>query len=593
MATKRVSIRLYPSASGVVLLGIDWTPPKNQPFFGFAIRRTPGFHEPIPGKGGKSVVSNFSWLENRLSFAPGTTEFQPSNLAPIQRFQWWDARYHPDEDAGKTFSYEVIPMTGQPGNLVPFAGAASSRSLVFPDRFSDGVGLWFNRPFVSSQAFNRLLQRLGVDPKHPGTLSPQKKAAIYSWLGNGLQDSVPDFAAAAKGAGLSGAVYHLTDERTIAALEKRSGRMVLHWKNGANGKGDTTDRTAQKHLDKAGWTTRLRDAGNLMHNKILVDDQRNPAPLLMGSANFTLEAYTTQANVLHVWKSGKLAALYDQRVQTLLGNPQPKALAPSAGWSPPVALGGGATARVFFSPETDHHDQGLPPNSIAPIVEAIRKARSSILFCLFDPTDEGLLEAVLDAVDKNKAAYGLLNQIPRKAPSPTSKNGHKTPGFAVKKRLFDFTRDHNEIVGAQGFLSPLTFLPEGWVAELNRLPFGQKQTTGSFDLSTIHVHHKFVLVDGETDHPVLFTGSANLSNNSATRNDENTLWVTGHKPSARAYLAEFMRLFEHYRARPVVAKKKTTKKKTGPRILDPTGTVWWQRFFQPSPRATARRSFGN
>ena len=65
----------------------------------------------------------------------------------------------------------------------------------------------------------------------------------------------------------------------------------------------------------------------------------------------------------------------------------------------------------------------------------------------------------------------------------------------------------------------------------------------------VRIHHKFVLIDAETSNPILYTGSANFSNNSQYRNDENILEISGHQQLAAAYLTEFMRLYEHYRAR--------------------------------------------
>ena len=63
------------------------------------------------------------------------------------------------------------------------------------------------------------------------------------------------------------------------------------------------------------------------------------------------------------------------------------------------------------------------------------------------------------------------------------------------------------------------------------------------------VHHKFVVIDAETDSPVIYTGSANMSGNSVFNNDENLLEIKGSPRLAQIYLAEFLRLYEHYRAR--------------------------------------------
>jgi phosphatidylserine/phosphatidylglycerophosphate/cardiolipin synthase-like enzyme len=65
----------------------------------------------------------------------------------------------------------------------------------------------------------------------------------------------------------------------------------------------------------------------------------------------------------------------------------------------------------------------------------------------------------------------------------------------------------------------------------------------------VHIHHKFIVIDADTDDPTIYTGSANLSNNSTHKNDENLLEIKGNPQLARTYFAEFMRLYGHYRAR--------------------------------------------
>ena len=65
----------------------------------------------------------------------------------------------------------------------------------------------------------------------------------------------------------------------------------------------------------------------------------------------------------------------------------------------------------------------------------------------------------------------------------------------------------------------------------------------------VHIHHKFIIIDADTDTPTIYTGSANLSANSTNHNDENLLEITGSPELARTYLAEFMRIYDHYRAR--------------------------------------------
>ena len=54
------------------------------------------------------------------------------------------------------------------------------------------------------------------------------------------------------------------------------------------------------------------------------------------------------------------------------------------------------------------------------------------------------------------------------------------------------------------------------------------------------VHHKMVIIDAETPHPLIYTGSANMSKNSVNNNDENLLEILGSRRLAGMYLAEFL-----------------------------------------------------
>ena len=62
------------------------------------------------------------------------------------------------------------------------------------------------------------------------------------------------------------------------------------------------------------------------------------------------------------------------------------------------------------------------------------------------------------------------------------------------------------------------------------------------------IHHKFIVIDAEGANPVVYTKPANMSRNSEQYNDENLLEIRDQRIAA-IYLAEFLRLYEHYRAR--------------------------------------------
>ncbi len=120
--------------------------------------------------------------------------------------------------------------------------------------------------------------------------------------------------------------------------------------------------------------------------------------------------------------------------------------------------------------------------------------------------------------------------------------------------LFNRSRTDQKVLAYSYFrpsATPTGFLPEFSTVDLSSrstLPPpkpGKKKGAPP----AVHIHHKFIIIDADTDDPTIYTGSANLSENSTHKNDENLLEITGSPALARTYLAEFMRLYEHYRAR--------------------------------------------
>lgn len=86
----------------------------------------------------------------------------------------------------------------------------------------------------------------------------------------------------------------------------------------------------------------------------------------------------------------------------------------------------------------------------------------------------------------------------------------------------------------------------------------------------IHVHHKFIVIDGDTDNPTIYTGSPNFSKSSENGNDENELEIKGNARLAQIYVAEFMRLYNHYRARALWDRSHPSGKSNGKSKAQPT-----------------------
>jgi hypothetical protein len=503
MATQ-VAIKAYLSPT-LVLLAFDWADgAERDDFLGFAIERKPGF-------GGAPS----SFLPNRLGFdGPATKADAPSDAAPIQKFTWWDSRID-DADREGRFSYTVTPVVGAPGDLQLLSASSGTLSVRLPAPVEEGIGSWFNRAVVSSQAFTR---EFGT--KVSGAELPKALA----WLANGMQRVVPDFLAASTT--VDGAIYHLTDDQwIIPALAGFGGDAALVANDTRN---DHTNADAMAALGNVRFSTRTR--ANIMHDKFLVRTvDGRPTSVLMGSANFTTEGIATQANVLHTFDSPDLAALYLERQRLLTDDPTVGQTAGHAGWSDPVTVGD-ATVRAFFSPEPK--DQRA---SLDAVVAAVKAATSSVFFCLFKPTDKDLLDAVLE-LGADRLMFGLVNSLDH------SDSSGEPVGEATAATVTIFHRDRRrpEIVDHSIFArgsQPTNFW---WEAST---------LSGKGARFPVYIHHKFVVVDADTDHPLIFTGSANMSDNSLHHNDENLLMISGSPRLAAVYLAEGMRLYEHYRAR--------------------------------------------
>ncbi len=537
------------------MLAFDWAAgSERSDFLGFAIERTPGFD-------GAAT----SWLPNRIGFEgpkPDQSDF-PSDEAPIQKFYWWDARIN-TKDRGSIFSYRVIPVAGSPGSLTLLDPESATIEVTVPEVEENGITSHFNRAVVSSQAFSKQFPVLE-------TAAQQKGAR--AWLANGMEQAVPQFFDRAAGKDVDGAIYHLTDTTwIIPAMLNYGGQISLVYNQTSS---DHTSDAAVQKLVASGRPDEsfvARTHANIMHNKFLVrvGGADHAEAVLTGSANFTPEGLSAQANVLHAFESSDLAKLYLARMRELSGNPSLSQTQRSqTGWSAPIQVGD-ATIRVFFPPETK--DQRV---SLDTVVSAIKAAQHSVLLCAFDPTDAALLDAVFQAGDSGKMMLALVNRVPDKQPAGDPSRADVAAKIAIMNRA----KEDKDIVGFSGFKrtdTPTDFVPERilWPGEDPKI--------------MVRVHHKFVVIDAEGDHPVVFTGSANFSGNSLHNNDENLLEITECPRLAEMYMAEFLRLFEHYRARMAFERRAAGDTET---FKLTENNTWSKKYFTSgSPEFKARQA---
>jgi phosphatidylserine/phosphatidylglycerophosphate/cardiolipin synthase-like enzyme len=580
-----VVVRAYLSPT-LVLLAFDWPQGKGRDdFLGFAIKRTPGFLD----ASGKTREAS-SWLPNRITFdgpVPDTQRDAPTNTAPIQKFMWWDARIDPP-DRQQQFEYQVYPVTGKPSAPELLEREAATCRITLPGHIERGVGSWFNRAVVSSQAFARMVNALHLKANE----APSKTDALQlrAWLANDIEDTFKTIFTDAQRA--VAAVYHLTDMLwalpAFEAFGKANGKAKLALVYDAHQvreKGKTLPSPNQPAVNALEGIATLsaRTKTHIMHDKFIVTDDGNggtrPAQLLTGSANFTTEGLTEQANVLHLFESPALAQLYSDRAASLAQNPTIAETAKlTDGWSDPITVGD-AKVRVCFSPEPkDQRTQ------IDTIVDAIGAAKHSVVFCLFMPTDAPLRDACFKAGDKGLMMFGLVNHISEKSAEDAEQDQQDGKVLNTTElanlELYHRSKDQKDVIDA-AFFSPAT-VPEGFMPELQLFP-GEHAPP----FAPVIIHHKFLVIDAEGDNPIVYTGSANMSNNSEHFNDENLLEIRD-KRIAGIYLAEFLRLYEHYRARAIAIGEQQSGHKRERLVLQPDGTWADKYFIEGSPEEKAR-----
>ena len=584
-----VTVRAYLSPT-LVLLALDWDKGESrQDFLGFAIKRVPGFQS----ADGKSREPE-SWLPNRVTFKGPVADGKPdapSKDAPIQKFMWWDARIDPADRNGQ-FIYTAYPVTGSVQDPQLLDEEAGICQITLPAHTVNGVGTWFNRAVLSSQAFKRKLVAMGIDPDADKSLAPEKALALREWLANDLNQVFGEILRGAEHA--VGATYHLTDKLwaipQLKAFAEAQGAHSLalvydSHKIAKTKSNPEKDSPNQAVVDQLGDIVDFspRDKTSIMHNKFIVSDgpigSAKPERVLMGSANFTTGGLTTQANLLHIFDSPQLAELYSDRAAAIAANPTKAATARlSAGWSEAIQVGT-AMVRATFSPEpTAKREQ------IDTVVEAISKAKHSVLFCIFTPTDEKLRRACFDAGDRGLMMFGIVNNLSAKSASDALKaqaDGKLLDASTLANmELFHRSKESKDVIEGAHFSAASA--PDGFKPELTLFPGEQKQ-----DFGAVVIHHKFVVIDAEGDNPIIYTGSANMSENSEHNNDENLIEIRDRHIAA-IYLAEFMRLYEHYRARAISiedAKQKRSKRRL---VLQPDRRWANKYYIANSPEAKAR-----
>lgn len=516
MRVRRVKNGLTVNAIGgthVVSLCLNLSDSKRPGCLGFAIQRE------------DHVEDERIWLRGSKTFKETDPGLGPGGQAssrqhPFQSFQWADYSAKP----GYEYTFTVVPLYGTPTQLTE----GDTVSVKVKTEVESGAehSVWFNRGAIASQEYARRFQN-----KPPDEIPNN---AAYNWLSRGLLEALVGFIDRATDAtyGVYGAIYEFQWGDVLNALAAASGRgatVKIVYDAIQGGSGPVTKNEAA--IAQAGITLlcKGRTSGKLMHNKFFVLTKDNqPIAVWTGSTNLTENGIFGHSNLGHVVEDDVVAQAYLNYWKELEND------------SPTASL-----------------KQWTGINNVAP---PNPWDRDTVL--AFSPRSN---LSVLDW-------YATLAKVTH-APSLKQTPIFMTFAFGINKR-FQQVYEQNDGILRMALLEKEgngTGLAQGKidVARIRQLPnvvmaIGNNITLNSFDrwlkekrglsheVNIRYVHTKYMLVDPLGDQPMVVTGSANFSEASTNKNDENMLIIRNNTRVADIYLGEFMRLYSHYAFREAV-----------------------------------------
>ncbi len=499
------------AGSYVVLFGIDMDEAASEGVLGFAIERTDHIED-----------DKKDWLAGFRKFKDGAApagKFVTTREHPLQTFMWCDFTVRKNHE----YTYRIVAMRGEPNNLEE--SESVSVRVKMEDEEEGTHAIYFNRGVAGSQAY---LRKFGN--KRPEEV-PDREA--WRWLSRGLFRALLNFIKRANGAeyGLRAAVYEFNQGAVVQAFADAAktgadvkivfdAREVINEKNPKSSKLEPCGAN-RKAIEKAGITAicteRTKNPQAISHNKfIILLKNGEPIEVWTGSTNMTEGGIFGHSNVGHLVRDPQVAAQYLKYWEKLQTNPETNRKAELDGIRPwndenfpvPDGLPPKNTTTTIFSPRSSL-------DALNWYGELMDKAETAVfLTAAFGVND--MFQQIL-AKPRDYLRYLLLESKDQKIDKlATVKYNNVAVGNVLEKNEFN-----------------------NWMKE---------QLTG-LNEHVKFIHTKYMLINPLSDDPIIISGSANFSDASTRRNDENMLIIRGDTRVADIYLGEFMRLFNHFKFR--------------------------------------------
>ncbi len=548
--------------SYVVMLGMSMKEADCDGLLGFAVHRTD--HEEQEAYWIEGIKT---FEETDPGFAPGAK--YPTNRHPIQGFTWSDFTAKP----GRRYTYRVEALKGTPANLKTYKKVSVDVETESEEGGNHDV--YFNRGAAASQEYARRFKNRRPDESDPD--DPR-----WEWLSRGAMEAIQGFVARALDDtwGLRVAAYEFRLEALAESLHeaKQRGadiRITFDANNNPpDDKGKVFPRgenraTAKNAQIKSLVTERITKADvktpPISHHKFIVLLKNGKAcAVLTGSTNFSRGGVFGQSNAVHVVDDADVAGAYLACWELIATNPDHGSLRTKLSTSNRLPKGKPPKGTItIFSPQETRE-------ALDWYAKLANEAQGALLMTFAF----GINKVFLDVYKKGKAKirYALLDKL---LASGVKKD--KRPAAEKEMRHLRFMKENRFAVGNK--ITTNAF--DRWLSE--KLP--------GLNTHVQFIHTKFMLVDPLSNDPIVVAGSANFSDASTLRNDENMLVIRGNKRVADIYLGEYLRLWNHYAFREWLASKPDLST-ARPQFLK-TDNKWWREYFGDTDRRRQREYFSS
>ncbi|MGC4037965.1 MAG: phospholipase D-like domain-containing protein [Chitinophagaceae bacterium] len=466
----------------------------------------------------------------------------PTHLHPVQSFLWKDFTVDP----GLEYQYIVTAYTGTPQNMQILE---TEQLTISTEKHILGKhGIYFNRGVSGSQSYSENFNN--ERPIDPDENVLDQKAV--DWLSRGLYEGMIGFLQSAqKKQKIYGACYefHYPDFLQKLKAIQQSGvevNVVYDAKNYG-----TQNKAALKKAGASKLVKHVRDNQvTQAHNKffIIADKDDKPLKVWTGSTNISAKGIFGHCNTGHIINDKTIASRYYEYWKLVFQNLDHKTFQAGV-----AALKDAADIKaadvedgisVFFSPRktTDMLQ------TYADIIEGADE-----MVCAIYPFNIDKRFQTVFKEDKGYIRYILLD---------------KHQGYNTFK-----TDDKDVEVVAGAYIQSAV---DNWVVETN---------AGKIIKSGVdYLHNKLILIDPLGDVPIVISGSANYSENSTTKNDENTLIIKSDDWVSDIYFTEYVRLFDHFSFREWL----NSHQKVFNPFLNETGT-WVNSYFDNPDSLNVKR----